>query len=147
MYINWLVEKKITINKRVEKNGELYAVLQLGNPKVKVNCDKNSMKPTCTLEISTRVDLLEKIKDITLEELKSLVEEDIKENVKKIFNVGLEDNLDLLNIGVKWYRQNPNRYRELLASGEFYLEKSSLKEVKVKVEVFHFNTYQYDIER
>ena len=147
MYINWLVEKKITINKRVEKNGELYSVLQLGNPKVKVNCDKNSMKPTCTLEISTRVDLLEKIKDITLEELKSLVEEDIKENVKKIFNVGLEDNLDLLNIGVKWYRQNPNRYRELLASGEFYLEKSSLKEVKVKVEVFHFNTYQYDIER
>jgi spore germination protein KC len=61
-----------------------------------------------------------------------------------LYDKGVESKLDLLNTGEKWYRKHPKAFKELKASNNFYLEKESLKEVKVDIQIFHFNSYEYD---
>ncbi|GAE37180.1 spore germination protein xc. bacillus [Halalkalibacter akibai JCM 9157] len=146
VYLNWLVERKISINQRVEENGELLAVVKLAKPKVKIKYDKDTSMPIGTMEISTSVELLEKLSDIPVEKLRKLVEEDIKANVEAIYMEGISSNLDLLNVGENWFRQHPKQFRKLMDSEEFYLDKEALKEVKVDVQILHYNTYQYDLK-
>ena len=42
------------------------------------------------------------------------------------------------------YRKHPKQYRELKKSNGFYLDKDSLSNLKVKVRIFHFNSYKYE---
>jgi spore germination protein KC len=88
--------------------------------------------------------LLEKVKDIPLENLNKLIEADIKKKVMKIYNGGVDKNTDLLNVGEKWYREHPQQYKKLMRTSNFYLDKTSLKNVKVDVQIFHFNSYKYE---
>lgn len=144
IFINWLLDKTVSINRKVEEEGELLAAIKLAPPKMKVKYEKKMDSPKFSIEISVRADLLEKIKDVPLKTLESLMEEEIKANVKKIYLKGVENKTDLLNVGEKWYRYHPKYYKELKNSKTFYLDKDSVKSVKVKVEVFHFNSYKYD---
>ncbi|MBT2720305.1 Ger(x)C family spore germination C-terminal domain-containing protein [Bacillus sp. ISL-46] len=89
-------------------------------------------------------DLVEKIKDIPLTKLEKLTEEEIKRKLTSIYKKGVENNTDLLNVGEKWYRKHPEQYRELKKSTGFYLDNESLKNLKVKVQIFHFNSYKYE---
>lgn len=147
IFINWLLDKNVSINRKVEEEGVLVAAVKLSTPKMKVKYDKGTTTPKFSIEISVSADLLEKIKDIPLKKLEGLIEEELKKNLKSIYNKGLDNKTDLLDIGEKWYRDHPKYYKEIRNSKSFYLDKDSLKSVKVKVEVFHFNSYMYDHKR
>jgi Ger(x)C family germination protein len=144
VYINWLLEKNISLDQRVEVDGELVAAVKLANPKMKIKYNKSASAPAFSIEISTSADLLEKLKDLPLDKFKKLMEEDIKAKVENIYQAGVENKLDLLNVGEKWFRQHPKKYHELNNSKQFYLQKNSLTDVKVDVEVLHFNSYKYE---
>jgi spore germination protein KC len=147
VYINWLLEKRVSIDQKVEEDEQLVAAVKLSSPKMKIKYEKGKTSPKFSIEISTQVDLLEKIKDIPIDKLIKLIEADIKTKVMRIYNEGLEDNTDLLNVGDKWYREHPQQYQKLLRTPNFYLDKNSLKNVKVDVQIFHFNSYKYEEKR
>lgn len=144
VYINWLLEKRVSLNQKVEEDKQLVAAVKLNSPKMKIKYVKGKTSPTFTLEFSAQADLLEKIKEIPIENLIKLIEDDIKTNVLRIYNEGVENNTDLLNVGEKWYREHPQQFQKLLKTSNFYLDKASLKGVKVHVELFHFNSYKYE---
>jgi spore germination protein KC len=144
VYINWLLEKRVSIDQKVEEDEQLVAAVKLSSPKMKIKYVKGKTSPEFSIEISTQADLLEKIKDIPIDNLIKLIEADIKTKVMRIYNDGLEKNTDLLNVGEKWYREHPQQYQKLMRTSNFYLDKNSLKNVKVDVQIFHFNTYKYE---
>ncbi|WP_051827351.1 Ger(x)C family spore germination protein [Metabacillus indicus] len=142
--INWLTEKGISVDRRVEKAGKLAAAVRLGEPKMEIMYDETADKPKFSIEISVSADLLEKIqKDLTMNGLKKQIEEDIKAKVESIYNEGVENKLDILDAGEKWYRKHPKQFQQLKKNRTFYLDQESLTEMKVNVEILHFNSYKF----
>jgi Ger(x)C family germination protein len=144
IFLEWMVAGEIAIDREVREGEELVAAVKLSSPKLKITYEKDTPSPSFTIELSSRADLLEKLKDVSVDELKKNLEEDIKKQVMGLYDKGVESKLDLLNTGEKWYRKHPKAFKELKASNNFYLEKESLKEVKVDIQIFHFNSYEYD---
>ena len=144
VYTNWLLEKKVSLNQRVDEEGKLVAAVKLATPKMKVKYKKGTTTPKFDIELTVPADLIEKIKDIPEQKLTKLVEEDIKRKLTSIYKNGVKNKTDILNVGEKWYRKHPKQYRELKKSNGFYLDKDSLSNLKVKVQIFHYNSYKYE---
>lgn len=144
VFMDWLMEKNNTIDHRVEEDGKLVAAVRLSSPDMKIKYEEGTEKPRFSIELSVQADLLEKVDQISLDNLKKSIEIDLKNKLISTYRDGIEQKADLLNIGDKWYREHPQKFKELEDSGEFYLEDQSLTSTKVKVQIFHFNTYQYN---
>ncbi|MGD6793904.1 Ger(x)C family spore germination protein [Metabacillus indicus] len=144
LIINWLTEKGISIDQRIEKAGKLAASVRLGEPKMKIKYDGSAEKPKFSIEVSVSADLLEKIqKDLTLNSLRKQIEEAVKAKVEMVYYEGVENKLDILNAGENWYRKHPEQFQKLKKNRTFYLDQESLTEVKVNVQIMHFNSYKF----
>ncbi|MGG4169942.1 Ger(x)C family spore germination protein [Rossellomorea vietnamensis] len=145
MTVDWLQNKRNTLDYALEEGGEILSTFKLsaGKPKMKYEEDGANF-PKFSLEVNVEAELLEKIKDIPFEELHAKLQHSLEEKVKKVYQNGIEKNMDLFDVGERWYRFHPVKYHELEKSEDrFYLSDSSLKQVKVKVEIKHFNAYRY----
>ncbi|WP_226647596.1 Ger(x)C family spore germination C-terminal domain-containing protein [Mesobacillus subterraneus] len=142
--IDWLLEKKVSLTQRAEEGGQLAAVVKLATPKMKIKYGKDPDAPRFLLEVTAQADLLEKVRDIPLEKLKKVIEDDLKKRLIAVYSNGVKNKADLLNVGEKWYRTSPKEYEKLKRTKAFYLEEDSLKDVKVDVQILHFNSYKYD---
>ncbi|KAA0548106.1 Ger(x)C family spore germination protein [Bacillus sp. BGMRC 2118] len=140
---NWLLEKKVTYDHKVEKDGELIAAVRLSSPKMKFKYEKDTSTPKFSIELSVQGDLLEKIKDIPAKELQEILEKDLKEKVISLYKTGLTNKIDILNAGEDWYRQHPKKYQELTKHKNFYLDENSLTNIKMDVTIVHYNSYKY----
>ncbi|MEH6994865.1 Ger(x)C family spore germination C-terminal domain-containing protein [Neobacillus drentensis] len=76
--------------------------------------------------------MLEKIKDIPINNLIKLIEEDIKTKVLRIYNEGIEKNTDVLNVGEKWYREHPQQYKKLMKTSRWTYRYSILIHINMK---------------
>ncbi|MGI8386462.1 Ger(x)C family spore germination protein [Robertmurraya sp. P23] len=146
VYLNWLREKHVALNQKVEEDGQLIAVLKLSTPKVQVLYEDNLSAPVFSLNISVEADLLEKLKEVPIKKVKDIIQKDVESKVTELYLNGVEKRLDVLNVGERWYRANPKKYQEIKTSNRFYLDKNSLKDVKVSVRILHYNSYKYENE-
>ncbi|KON88190.1 spore gernimation protein GerC [Sporosarcina globispora] len=144
LFLDWLLEKYIALDQRIEDEGKLAAAVKLESPKLKIQYEKDSAAPKFSVELSVRADMLEKVQDISLDRLTILVEEEIKTKLRKLYLDGIENKIDYLNAGEKWFRMHPEKFAELKKTGNFYLEENSLTDIHVKVQMFNFNSYKYN---
>lgn len=147
VYLTWLSEHNASLIQKVEDAGELAAVVKLAAPKVKIKYEDTTETLKATIELSARADLQEKVKDLPIEKLTRLIENDIKAKIKAIYGDGVANNADVLNIGKQWFREHTQRYKELTMKENFYLDESSLKDIKVNVQLFHLNSYKYKTDQ
>ena len=144
LFLNWLMEKYIAVDERVDVEGKLAAAVKLESPKLKIKYEEGSSSPKFSIDLSIRADLLEKVQDISMNRLTSLVEEEIKAKLRTLYLDGVENKIDYLNAGEKWFRMHPEKFAEIQKTGRFYLEEDSLTDIKVKVQIFNFNSYKYN---
>ncbi len=144
IFIEWLLEKRISLNEKVEEDGKLSVVLNIDRPKLKIKYDKNSSEPKVNMEISVNADVVGKMREIPIDKLTAIIEKNLKEKVERIYADGIKEQLDLFNLGENWYRKHPKSYNKLKTTGEFYLKEDSLQEVKVNVQILNFNAYEYE---
>ncbi|WP_282139841.1 Ger(x)C family spore germination protein [Cytobacillus oceanisediminis] len=144
LFLNWLMEKYIAVDERVDVEGKLAAAVKLESPKLKIKYEESSSSPKFSIDLSIRADLLEKVQDISMNRLTSLVEEEIKAKLRTLYLDGVENKIDYLHAGEKWFRMHPEKFAELQKTGRFYLEEDSLTDIKVKVQIFNFNSYKYN---
>jgi Ger(x)C family germination protein len=144
LFLEWLLQEQISVDQKVMMEDELVAALKLKTPKMKITYEKNKDSPIFSIVIDVQADLLEMIKSKPIEELTKKVGEDLTKQFTEIYEEGLQNELDLFNLGEKWYRTHPKKYKKLKEEQNFYLTDESLKDIKVNVELFHFNSYEYD---
>ncbi|QCR32395.1 Ger(x)C family spore germination protein [Lysinibacillus sp. SGAir0095] len=147
IFLNWLLDNRVVLNRKIEKGDELLATVEFLNPKLKFHYTKGTEYPEFTIDLSVNVNLLEELAEVKIEELTKLIEDDIKEDIQGLYQKGIEHKMDILNVGENWYRKKPGKYRELKNSYAFYLDENSLQHVNVSVNIFHFNSYKYDAEK
>lgn len=143
LFLDWLLEKYIAIDERVEEEGKLAAAVKLESPKLKIKYDEDSATPKFSIDLSIRADLLEKVQDLPISRLTSLAEDEIKTKLKTLYLDGVENKIDYLNAGEKWFRMHPEQFAELKRTGKFYLEEDSLTDIRVNVQIYNFNSYKY----
>lgn len=144
VYINWLREKHVALNQKVEEDGNLIAVLKLSSPKVQVSYEDHLSAPFFSLNISVEADLLEKLKEVPFKKVTEIIQKDVETKVRELYDHGVEKRLDVFNVGERWYRAHPKKYKEIKTTNRFYLEKKSLKNVNVSVKILHYNGYKYE---
>ncbi|RBP88792.1 Ger(x)C family germination protein [Cytobacillus firmus] len=144
LFLNWLMEKYVAIDERVDVEGKLAAAVKLESPKLKFQYEENASSPKFSIVLSIRADLLEKVEDISSDRLTSLIEEKIKTKLQSLYLDGIERKIDYLNAGEKWFRMRPEKFAELKKTGHFYLEENSLTDIQVKVQIFNFNSYKFN---
>jgi spore germination protein KC len=143
--VDWLLTKNNQIDYPLYIDDELISTFKLltKEPKIKYKKEKGDF-PTFSLEVSVKAELIEKIKDAPYKEVKNALEKSLENKIEKVYNIGLDKQVDLLNVGEKWYRYHPQKFNKLEERHSFYLTDQSLDEVKVKVDITHFNAYRYD---
>ncbi|MFC7784225.1 MULTISPECIES: Ger(x)C family spore germination protein [unclassified Rossellomorea] len=143
--VDWLLTKKNQIDYPLYIDDELVSTFKLltKEPKIKYKEERGDFS-TFSLEVSVKAELIEKLVDSPYKDVKSTLEKSLENEIKKVYNIGLEKQVDLLNVGEKWYRYHPLKFRKLEEQPSFYLTDHSLDEVKVKVDITHFNAYRYD---
>jgi spore germination protein KC len=143
--VDWLLTKKNQLDYPLYIDDELISTFKLltKEPKIKYKKEKGDF-PTFSIEVSVKAELIEKIKDAPYKEVKNALEKSLENKIKKVYNIGLDKQVDLLNVGEKWYRYHPQMFNKLEERHSFYLTDQSLDEVKVKVDITHFNAYRYD---
>ncbi|WP_044337270.1 Ger(x)C family spore germination protein [Rossellomorea aquimaris] len=145
--VDWLLTKKNQIDYPLFINDELVSTFKLltKEPKIKYKKEKGDFS-TFSLEVSVKAELIEKLRDASYIEVKSALEKSLENEIRKVYNIGLDKQVDLLNVGEKWYRYHPQKFRKLEEQPSFYLTDNSLDDVKVKVDITHFNAYRYEHE-
>ncbi|KSU62645.1 hypothetical protein AS034_11060 [[Bacillus] enclensis] len=144
--VDWLLDKRNQINYGIHIDDELAATFELTSQKMKVKMKKDGLRPEFILELKVEAELLEKVKEVPYEKVKASLEESIKKEVQKVYDIGIEKKVDLLNIGEKYYRFNGDEYRKLMNSDQFYLTRDSLKKINVSVSISHYNAYRFNKE-
>ncbi|MCA1062522.1 Ger(x)C family spore germination protein [Rossellomorea sp. AcN35-11] len=143
--VDWLMKDHSTLNYSLYKEEELLSTFKLSSKKPKVKYSKeDSGFPKFSLEVNVEAELLEKINDVPYEELQSTLEDSIEKRVETVYNRGLENQMDLYDVGVKWFRSHPKEFKKLKEDKSFYLTDNSLDKVKVNVNIKHFNAYRYE---
>ncbi|TMU88389.1 Ger(x)C family spore germination protein [Bacillus sp. BHET2] len=145
MTVDWLKNKKNSLDYALYKEDEILSTFKLtaDEPKVKYNKDHSNF-PEFSLEVSVEAELIEKINNMPYNELQATLQKSLEEKITKVYKKGIEKQMDLLDVGERWYRFHPQKFKELDERGDmFYLTHDSLKQVKVKVDIKHFNAYRY----
>ncbi len=145
MTVDWLQNKKNSLDYALYEEGEVLSTFKLtaDEPKVKYNKDHANF-PEFSLEVSVEAELLEKINDIPYKELQAKLQKSLEKKITNVYEKGIEKKMDLLDVGERWYRTHPGKFNELDNSADrFYLTEESLKQIKVKVDIKHFNAYRY----
>ncbi|MGF3102716.1 Ger(x)C family spore germination protein [Rossellomorea sp. DUT-2] len=143
--VDWLLTKKNQIDYPLYIDDELVSTFKLltKEPKIKYKKEKGDF-PSFSLEVSVKAELIEKLQEAPYKEVKSTLEKSLENEIEKVYNIGLDKQVDLLNVGEKWYRHHPQKFSKLEEQHSFYLTENSLDQVKVKVDITHFNAYRYD---
>ncbi len=145
MTVDWLQNKNNSLDYPLYKENKVMSTFKLSadKPKVKYkNGDSDFLE--FSLEVRVEAELLEKITDMPYKELESTLKKSLENKITKVYNQGLNNQMDLLDVGVGWYRFHPKMFHELNQKGQmFYLSENSLDQVNVKVDIKHFNAYRY----
>ncbi len=95
---------------------------------------------TIKLNINAYVD--EIIKDTSIQEMESMANQVVEDQIRKTFAVGLKKKIDVLQLGERLYRNYPKKWHELDKNSDFNLDANSLDKVLVKVNLQHTGKYK-----
>ncbi|WP_064093574.1 Ger(x)C family spore germination protein [Rossellomorea aquimaris] len=142
--VDWLFNKNTQLNYPLYHDGKLISTYSITSKKPKITYKKSETEfPNFSIEVHVQAELIEKIKDVPYEEAKKELEVALKKEINRVYSTGLDKGVDLLNVGKKWYRYHPNRYKDIEEAPYFYLKQDSLERVEVTAKITHFNAYRY----
>ncbi|NOU65016.1 Ger(x)C family spore germination protein [Paenibacillus sp. LMG 31461] len=95
---------------------------------------------TINLKINAYVD--EIVKDTSIQEMESMANQVIEDQIRKTYAIGLKKKIDVLQLGERLYRNYPKKWHELDKISNFNLDTNSLDKVNVKVKLQHTGKYK-----
>ena len=144
--VDWLFNKSTQLDYPLYQDGKLISTYGITSKKPKITYKKSESEagfPNFSIEVHVQAELIEKIKDVPYEKAKKELEEALKKDINTVYSTGVDKGVDLLNVGEKWYRYHPHRFKDIEKAPHFYLKQDSLEKVEVTAKITHFNAYRY----
>ncbi|MFD2700804.1 Ger(x)C family spore germination protein [Paenibacillus shunpengii] len=141
--LRWMDEKTVRSPVWIVENDSAVVSVVVEKPKITITPIMNSKPILFNITVEVQAGINEKIKEINDKELVTKTEDIIKLEILNSFEKGIEINSDIYRLGESLYRQNPSKWKEEVKAGSFYLNKHSIKHLKVKVNLVNSGKLKY----
>ncbi|MFM9332307.1 Ger(x)C family spore germination protein [Paenibacillus mesotrionivorans] len=120
-------------------------LLLIRNPRTSMDINPEGEELQVTINLITRANMIEKNTDetVSFQDITEAGIQKIKDEIKASFEQGQRENMDLLGLEEELYRKQNAVWKAAHDSGEPLLPRFKLKEVQVKLEINHANTYTF----
>ncbi|MGX1983863.1 Ger(x)C family germination protein [Thermolongibacillus altinsuensis] len=133
--LRWMTAKTKRTPVYIKKDDKTVASLVVLDPKTNISYKIEKGKPLFTVNVSTKGSILEMREALKEKELISLAEKTVQQEIESLFQLGLEKNVDTLNLSEALYRQNPKQWRKYAKNGQIPLTEDSLHQVNVQISI------------
>lgn len=132
----WLQPKLTRTMVIVTDEETTYGVITIDHAKVKKKAYVKDGTVKFVIEASYRGSMNEYIQEIDYDKMVELAKEQIKREIIDVYNVGLEEQLDLFNLLHSFRMKSPREWKTMTDNGnEFILNKQSIEDIKIKLTV------------
>lgn len=120
-------------------------LLLIRNPRTSVAIRPEGEELQVSIDIITRANMIEKNTDetVSFQDITEAGAQKIKDEIKASFEQAQRENMDLFGLEEELYRKRNAIWKQAHESGEPLLPRFKLKEVHVRLEINHANTYTF----
>lgn len=115
--------------------GNLEAGLSLEKPKVAIHPRVRGDKAEYTIEVGLTGTLVLSLNQLSEAELERQAEDQVREDIRALYEEGLKHGADLLNLGTSLYRKKNREWKLLQRNGGLELTPDSLAGIDIKIKI------------
>jgi len=131
---NWLDKRMGRAMEPVIKNGEIYASLTFTGKKAKIKPIYQDGKVKFDIDIKLKGTMHEYIKEMSYEEVIELTKKKIQDEIIEVYNLGIENDLDLFNLMIKVKRSKPDIWKSITMNGSIMpLDQDSINDIHIDI--------------
>ncbi|WPZ19888.1 Ger(x)C family spore germination protein [Geobacillus subterraneus] len=116
----------------VKQKGKTVASLIVHDPKTKWSVGVKDGEPAFTINVEAQGSLLELREPLSRKQLTKLAEQTVKQEIHRLYELGKERQIDILNLAEQLYRERPNLWKKHQTDGLIPLNNHTLS-VNVKL--------------
>ncbi|MGX1901898.1 Ger(x)C family spore germination protein [Thermolongibacillus altinsuensis] len=133
--LRWMTAETNRTPVYIKKGDKTVASMVVLGPKTNISYKIEKGKPLFTVNVSTKGSVIEMLEALKEKELISLAQKTVQQEIESLFQLGLEKNVDTLNLSEALYRQNPKQWRKYAKNGQIPLTEDSLHQVNVQISI------------
>ena len=137
----WLNRHTVRLPLDLFDGDRLVAVVVAEEPEYDIKPTVQHGKAYFDISVKVKVGVNELHADVTERELRRMAQQKIEDQIRETYQLALEKNADIYNLGESLYRKNPNVWKRV-ASGNM-LSKDSLRTVHVDAQLVYAGRYKF----
>jgi len=115
------------------KDESQYASIVSDTPKVKIKPIVQGESVQFSVEVAIKANIIENPHQASVKELKQLSEEKIKKQIEKTYELGMNNQADIYNLGYRLFKEKPKEFKRLKLDQRDWLNEETLKDIKVSL--------------
>ncbi|MCK7606263.1 Ger(x)C family spore germination protein [Geobacillus stearothermophilus] len=110
----------------VKQKGKTVASLVVRDPKTKWSIKVKSGEPAFTVQVQAQGAIIERRKPLSRKQLTKLAEQTVKQEIRRLYELGKKQQIDILNLSEQLYRQRPDLWKKHQINGLIPLHNNTL---------------------
>ncbi|CAH8705533.1 Ger(x)C family spore germination protein [Paenibacillus thiaminolyticus] len=143
MGLRWLTRTTARTPVVVGNKRKPDAVLSMYYPKSRIQVSMKNNQPVFHIKLKVSGHLDEMLENVPLAKLRRMLNDKIEKDIRKTFEKGLEDGIDIYNLKNEVYRKKLTLWKALGNGKDIRLTPESIASIKVSAEIHHSGAYKY----
>lgn len=110
----------------VKQKGKTVASLVVRDPKTKWSVKVKDGEPAFTVQVQAQGAITELRKPLSRKQLTKLAEQTVKQEIRRLYELGKKQQIDILNLSEQLYRQRPDLWKKHQINGLIPLHNNTL---------------------
>ncbi|WP_035045367.1 Ger(x)C family spore germination protein [Anoxybacillus flavithermus] len=119
----------------IQPDGKMIGTLVVREPKASISYKVKSGRPVFTVNIQATGSIIELREDISEKQIIAYAAKTVEKEVQSLFELGVKEGVDTLQLSNALYRQNVNDWRKYTTNGVVPLTKNTLQRIHVKLSI------------
>ncbi|GIO13767.1 spore germination protein KC [Cohnella xylanilytica] len=138
----WTQRKLVRTHVNVPNRGKPAATVVLIKPRYSVNPVVQGKDVKFDVQVKVQGYLDELLQDAAISRIEKETAAVVESELRATYGFGVDKGCDVLKLGEVLYRNDPRLFRELHRDGAFFLKRSSLRDIEVKVRLTNTGKYK-----
>ncbi len=119
----------------IQPNGKMIGTLVVRGPKASVSYEIKDGRPVFTVDVQATGSIIELLKNMPEKQIIEYATKTVKKEIEDLFQLGVKEGIDTLQLSNALYRQNVNDWRKYTTNGLVPLTKDTLGKINVKLSI------------
>ncbi|MGG3939153.1 Ger(x)C family spore germination protein [Anoxybacillus kestanbolensis] len=117
----------------IQSDGKMIGTLVVREPKASVSYEIKDGRPIFTVDVQATGSIIELLKNMPEKQIIEYATKTVKKEIDDLFQLGVKEGIDTLQLSNALYRQNVNDWRKYTTNGLVPLTKDTLGKINVKL--------------